>query len=136
LDGKPRPLNIERAFENLNFERQGARVREELIAQPRVLDQGADWQVVHLSTHPDHFYDVHRLEFDTTIEVDTEGSPHVLSLVEGATVILEILGGHRQRFNYAETFVVPAAGTRYRLINEGASRAKVVKAFLKAVPGE
>lgn len=136
LDGKPRPLNIARAFDNLKFERQGARVREELIAQPRVVTQGEDWQVVHLPTHPDHFYDVHRLEFDSMIEVDTERSPHVLSLVEGETIILETPGGFHQRFSYAETFVVPAAAAHYRLINEGPARAKVVKAFLKAEEAE
>ena len=31
LDGKPRPINIERAFENLRFELQGDVVQEELL---------------------------------------------------------------------------------------------------------
>ncbi len=35
LDGRPRPLNIDRAFDNLYFERQGAMVPAELISQPR-----------------------------------------------------------------------------------------------------
>jgi len=37
-----------------------------------------------------------------------------------------------QHFHYAETFIIPAAAQYYRLINTGASPAKVVKAFVKA----
>lgn len=139
LRGKPRPLNIQRAFENLDFERRGEVVERELIAKPALLEAGEGWQVEHLPTHPSHFYDVHRLQFDTSIHIRTEGSPHVLMLVEGTSLILETGSGKRQRFNYAETFLVPAATDRYKLINEGTTPAKVVKAYLKPdwkVPGE
>jgi mannose-6-phosphate isomerase class I len=131
LDGKPRPLNIARAFENLDFERKGERVQAELISRPAQLAVGLGWQVVHLPTHPAQFFDVHRLEFETSIEVDTMGQCHILSLVEGQTIALETGQGLRQRFQYAETFVVPAAAKRYRLINEGNAPVKVVKAFVK-----
>ena len=67
LDGKPRPLNIDRACENLYFERKGERVSKELISKPYVLESGPDWQLVHLPTHPDHFYDIHRFEFATSV---------------------------------------------------------------------
>ncbi len=131
LDGKPRPLNIQRAFDNLDFGRRGRRVREELVAQPYVLEEGEGWRLVHLPTHPEHFYDVHRYEFEHAVAGATDGSCHVMNLVEGQSIILETAGGLRQRFNYAETFVVPAAAGRYRLINEGPGRAMVVKAFVK-----
>ena len=132
LDGQPRPLNIGRAFDNLYFERQGANVQQELIAHPRLLAEGDDWQVYHLPTHPAHFYDVHRLEFARQIEVTLDGSPHVLSLVEGEWVVVETEAGMRQQFNYAETFVIPAAAGHYRLLNETGRPLKVVKTFLKA----
>jgi len=131
LQGKPRPLNIQRAFNNLYFERRGQAVERELIAEPTLLEEGDDWQVFHLPTHPSHFYDVHRIEFNTSVNVRTDGSPHILMLVEGTSVYLETANGSRQRFNYAETFIVPAAADGYTLINEGIAQAKVVKAYLK-----
>ncbi len=131
LAGKPRTLNIGRAFENLDFARQGAAVAAELISQPRTLAEGAGWRVVHCPTHREHFYDVHRLEFNSGMEVDTAGSVHILSLVEGKTVVLETASGLKQRFAYAETFVVPAAAGRYRLVSEGGEVVKVVKCFIK-----
>jgi len=131
LNGKMRHLNIERAFDNLYFERRGARVRGELIAHPTVLEEGEDWRLVHLPTHKDQFYDVHRLEFTGAIEVSTDGSCQVMNLVEGEAVLLETEGGLRSQFNYGETFVVPAAAHTYRLTNLGSRPAKVVKAFVK-----
>lgn len=131
LDGKPRPLNIERAFQNLNFSRKGERARQELVSKPHVLSQGKGWQIVDLPTHPEHFYGIHRLEFTHTIEVATEDSCHILSLVEGESITLETAHGLCQRFSYAETFIVPAAAQRYILRNEQDKPVKVVKAFVK-----
>jgi mannose-6-phosphate isomerase class I len=131
LEGKPRPINIDHAFRNLNFERKGDRVRQELMAQPVVIDQGPDWQLVHLPTHPQHFYDVHRIELDTQVAVQTQNVCHIMMLVEGESVRLETLDGTERVFAFAETFVVPAAAQTYRLTNLGKGRAKVIKAFLK-----
>lgn len=137
LDGKPRSLNIERAFENLYFDRQGERIDKEFVSHPALLSQGSSvdgrWRVVHLPTHKNHFYDVHRLEFTGTIAVDTLGSCHVLSLVEGSTVRLETLAGASAVFNYAETFVISAAAEHYRLTSPDGEAVKVVKTFVKPV---
>jgi mannose-6-phosphate isomerase class I len=130
LDGKPRPLNIKRAFENINFARHGEIVKE-LIAKPYVLESGQDWNILHLPTHSDHFYDIHRLEFSQTIIQQTNNQCHILCLVEGTSIMLETHHGMRQRFNYSETFVIPAAARFYTLINEGNTQAKVIKAFVK-----
>ncbi len=131
LDGRPRPLNIERAFENLYFDRKGARVPAEFIAQPRVVDGAAGWELIHQPTHPNHFYDVQRYKFSDCVDVRTDGSCQIMSLVEGRSVLLETASGQRQRFSYAETFVVPAAAGAYRLISEDGAEIQVVKSFVK-----
>lgn len=131
LDGRPRPLNIERAFENLNFSRRGEGVETELISRPTLLDAGDGWRLLHLPTHPDHFYDIQRLEFDGSFDTRTGEACHILALVEGQSIMLETSGGLRQRFNYAETFVIPAAAGTYRLINEGNRTARVIRAFVR-----
>ncbi len=132
LDGKPRPLNIKRGMQNLYFERQGQRVLDEHISKPALLESGDDWQLMHLPTHKEHFYDVHRLDFASSVEVNTNHSVHVLSLVEGQSVRLETQSGFTQSYNYAETFVVPAAAQNYKLINQSAEPIKVIKAFMKS----
>jgi mannose-6-phosphate isomerase class I len=131
LDGKPRPINIDRGMKNLYFYRQGDRVEQELVSKPHVIEIGDGYQIVHLPTHPAHFYDVQRLEITDSVEVFTNGSCHSMSLVEGASVILETENGHRTHFNYAETFVIPAAAEKYRLIAPDGKPVKVIKVFFK-----
>lgn len=131
LDGKPRPLNISRAFDNLYFERQGNVIKEEHISKQTIKDEGNGWKVISLSTHKEQFYQVERLEFTRPVKISTNGSPQVMSLVEGKTVLLETRGMNRRRFNYAETFAVSAAAEEFWLIPENNEEIKVVITFLK-----
>lgn len=130
LDGHPRPLNIERGLANVFFDRKGARIAEEFISRPRLADSGTCWQLVDLPTHPDHFYDIRRLELegDSAFELPTNDSVQVMSLVEGNSVLVEA-GGVAERYRYAETFVVPAAAERVRFRADGP--VKVVIASIK-----
>jgi mannose-6-phosphate isomerase class I len=130
LSGNPRTLNIDRAFENLNFERKGKVVTDTLISRQTIIRQGDDWQIINLTTHPDHFYAVERIEFDTAIEEFTHNQCHVLSLVEGESIIVTT-NDMEQIINYAETFIIPANAISYTITNQGNSRAKVIKAFVK-----
>jgi mannose-6-phosphate isomerase class I len=131
LDGNPRPINIDHAFKNLVFDRKGDKVQQELISKPAVIEQGNNYQLIHLSTHAEHFYDVHRVDFDGKVTIDTENNCHVMMLVEGDRILLETDNGTSHVFAYAETFVVPAAAKSYTLTNLGKSTARVIKAFLK-----
>jgi mannose-6-phosphate isomerase class I len=131
LDGHPRPINIDHAFKNLKFDRKGEKVKNELVAKPKVIESGTGYEIIHLPTHQEHFYDVHRMEFDNQVSVKTEGTCHILMLVEGSSVTIETANGIKMSFNYAETFVIPAAAKSYTILNNGKGKAKVVKAFVK-----
>jgi mannose-6-phosphate isomerase class I len=131
LDGQPRPLNIQRAFDNLYFDRKGERIRKEFVSHPQLIERGESWELYHLPTHPEHFYDVFRIRFSGSVTLPTNDSCQVMSLVEGETVTLITQNGLRKCFNYAETFVVPAAAKHFTLINDRQEPAIVVIAFLK-----
>ena len=131
LDGKPRPLNIRRAMENLVFDRQGEAVKRELVSRPALLEKGTDWELWHLATHPDHSYDVHRYRIGSEVGVATEGKCHVLNLVEGEEAEVLTAGGGQFRLSYAETLVIPAAADSYRIVNTSGREIMVVKAFMK-----
>ena len=138
LDGKPRPLNINRAMENLCFDRKGRYVSENLISKPVLIEKRADWVRWQLPTHEKHSYEVFRYRFSSSVRVETHGRCHVLSLVEGTSMTVEAEGVVKQRFHYAETLVVAAAARGYTLVNEGAGEAMVVVAMMKemgAKPG-
>lgn len=131
LEGKPRTLNINRAFENLNFNRKGSIVRDEHISKTVILNSGLDWKLNQLTTHKEQFYEVNRLEFNSTFELKCNDRCFVMSLVEGESVEIET---NNRKFivNYAETFIVPAAAKIVNFRNLNENTAKVVMAFVKS----
>jgi predicted NBD/HSP70 family sugar kinase/mannose-6-phosphate isomerase class I len=134
LDGQPRPINIDHAFVNLYFQRKGKRVQEEFISRPEMIEKGLDYEIYNLPTHPNHFYEIERMEFETELLSQTNDQCHVCMLVEGEWVVLKSANGRQQIFNYAETFAIPAAAHSYKLVNETGKKLKVVRAFIKNNP--
>lgn len=128
LDGSLRPVHLEHAFANLDPSRAGAAVRE-LMPEPTVARSGPGWAELELGRHPDLFFGVNRLDFEESVDDDTDGRFHVLNLVDGAVVSIESARG-TTLLAYAETIVVPAAVGPYRLHAAGGGSCKVVKAFV------
>ena len=131
LDGKPRPLNIRRAMENLCFDRKGEKIRREHVCHPVLMEKGSDWELWHMPTHPKHSYDVHRYKVGSEVSVNTDGKCHVLNLVEGETADIVTAGGKTFHLSYAETLVISAAAGSYRIVNTSGREIMVVKAFMK-----
>jgi mannose-6-phosphate isomerase class I len=130
LDGSPRPLNIDHAFNNLDFNKKGEIVTKTLISVAETEESGPDWKKIHLPTHSDHFYSIYRYEFESEITIVTKDQCHVLMLVEGSEIAID-LAEDTKIFHYAETFAVPAATGTYKLINRGDTIAMVIVAFVK-----
>jgi predicted NBD/HSP70 family sugar kinase/mannose-6-phosphate isomerase class I len=131
LEGNPRPINIDHAFKNLDFSRKGDTVKNELISKPSVIEQKDDYTLEHLPTHKEHFYDVHRITFSSYISMKTHNKCFVMMLVEGTSILVKTANEKTVRFNYAETFVIPAAAEKFELINETNKPVKIIKAFIK-----
>lgn len=130
LDGRPRPLNIARGMENLDFNRKGKNVTEKLIPQPVLLEQNEKYSLWRLPTHETQLYDIYRYYISDFADVETENKCHVLNLVEGSRITVETSAG-KHIFHYAETFIIPAATKNYRLVSREGETAIVVRAFVK-----
>ncbi len=131
LEGKMRPINLERAWENLRFERRAGWVRENLVARPRLLREGDGWQEEVLMDRPEFFYDIHRLTVGTQAVYETDGRALALNLVEGEEVEVVAASGRRQPLRYLESMVVPAAAGQVAFVNRGERPCRLVLVFVR-----
>jgi mannose-6-phosphate isomerase class I len=130
LDDNPRPLNIERGMKVVNFDCQGDKVKNEYISRESIINKGNDWQIIRLSTHIKHFYEIFRFEFQNEMQLQTNNQCHILNLVEGSKIKV-ITGEKSMIIQYTETFVIPSNTKKYTLINLGATEAKVIQSNVK-----
>lgn len=128
--GQQRPVHVSKAFANLNTNRTGKQVADDLVQQPWELrvDDGLVEEM--LGSLPEMFFEVRRIVItsDEPTEHATRDRFHVFNVVEGDGVEVSWEGGS-QVFAYAETFVVPAAVGRYSLRRTGDQRVRLVKAL-------
>ena len=95
LNGKLRPIHIERAWDNIDFSRQTRWVRQNLIPSSRIIQQGEGWTEYLIGEHLLMFFAIHRAEFSDHFESDTgKDCFHVLNLVEGEQVLVEFGAWH------------------------------------------
>jgi len=136
LDGAPRPVHLDHAEANIQWDRRTAFAQEELISQVETLSCGEGWVEERTGLHALEFIEVRRHWFDGTVSHDTDGTVNVLNLVEGVEAIVESPTGAFDPFivHYAETFIVPAAVGAYTLRPWGRGigrRHGTVKAFVR-----
>ncbi len=136
LDGKPRPNNVERGKEVINWKRDTHYVQKELVNQFEIVASGNGWMEERTGLHKTEFIETRRHTFSQPVLHQTHGSVNVLNLVEGEEVIVESPFGAFQPYiiNYAETFIVPACVKEYSIRPHGTSEGKeckTIKAFVR-----
>ncbi len=136
LDGVPRPIHLEHARRNIQWDRDTAWTRDNLVGQVETLGSGPGWVEERTGLHALEFIEVRRHWFTDVVEHDTRGTVNVLNLVEGAEAVLESPTGSFAPFvvHYAETFIVPAQVGRYRIRPHGdgvGQRLATIKAFVR-----
>ncbi|NOJ58906.1 class I mannose-6-phosphate isomerase [Arthrobacter sp. 260] len=136
LDGSPRPIHLDHARRNIQWDRDTEWARQQLLDQVRVVDSGPGWTEEHTGLHELEFLEVRRHWFTEAVHHHTRGTVNVLNLVEGAEAVVESPDGSFAPFTvrYAETFIIPAAVGAYTLRPSGAGvgqRCGTVKAYVR-----
>ena len=124
LDGLPRPVHVEHARAVLREDRDTAWVRREIINHVETVHDADGIREERTGLHETEFIETRRHWFRAPVTHDTEGSVHVLSLVEGDRIVVTSPDGRFEPFEagYAETFIVPAAVGRYTVAAVDADR--------------
>lgn len=135
LEGKLRPLNIERAWENIRFERKKSYVKKHLIAKPKLLKQGRGWKEYVLYDSKYTFYNIHRVDFDNEYEMVTEKKAFAINLVEGQECEITSKNGRKIEMHYHESMIVPAAVEKSKVVNKGNIPCKLVMVYVRPEVG-
>ena len=135
LEGNLRPINIERAFDNIRFERREKFVKENLISKPKLLNEGKGWKEFVLYDKPYTFYNIHRIEFENEFDLSTNDNAYAINLVEGEQV--EIISENKRtiKLSYLESMLIPAASGKIKIINKGNRTCKMVLVYIKPTIG-
>jgi mannose-6-phosphate isomerase class I len=117
LDGRPRPIHLDRGLANIQWDRTTDWIREHLISKTETVASGEGWREERTGLHPLEFLETRRHWFTAPVKHDTHGNLNVLNLVEGDAAIVESPCGGFAPFtvHYAETFIIPAGVGPYTI---------------------
>jgi mannose-6-phosphate isomerase class I len=136
LDGKPRPIHLDHALANIQWDRTTDWTRQNLVNRITPLDSGDGWREERTGLHEYEFIETRRHWFTKAVPHDTCDEVNVLNLVEGDEAVVESPCNAFEPFvvHYAETFIVPAAVGRYTIRPQGSSagmECATMKAFVR-----
>lgn len=139
LDGRPRPVNVERGSHVIQWNRTTDWVRKNLVNHITPLQENAAARHERTGLHELEFVETERIWLHGREEFDTRGTLRMLNVVEGAEAVVE---SPEQKFapmhvHYAETFILPAAAGRYTIRPaEGTAQAAVICASVRGTEEE
>lgn len=136
LDGKPRPINVERGKEVIDWKRDTEFVDKYLKNHVQTIATGDGWLEEKTGLHENEFIETRRHWFKKPVVHCTNNSVNVLNLIEGDEAIVESPTNAFEPFvvHYAETFIIPACVDEYMVSPVGATEGKTfatIKAFVR-----
>ena len=134
LDGLPRPVNLARGREVIDWTRDEDYARARLVNQITEVARGEGWIEERTGLHAAEFIETRRHWFTAPVAHDTGGGVNVLNLVEGLAAVVESPTGAFAPYvvHYAETFIVPAAVGAYTIRpGVAGARCATLKAFVR-----
>ena len=117
LDGRPRPIHLDDAERNIQWDRRTSWCREELVNAVTDVASGDGWREERTGLHELEFLETRRITTSVPVERDATRGVRMLNLVDGTSAVVESPTGSFAplEVHYAETFIVPAAAGRYVL---------------------
>lgn len=133
LDGKPRPINVERGRQVIDWQRDTEYVMRHLANHVTPVAEGDGWREERTGLHPNEFIETRRHWFTAPVTHRTGGGVNVLNLVEGETAVVSSPAGAFEPFevHYAETFIVPAQVDEYVITPLGNRECATIKAYVR-----
>lgn len=136
LDGKPRPINVERGSKVIDWGRDTDYVYEHLRNHVRPTAEGELWREESTGLHPNEPVEVRRTYFSGPTPHNTGRSVNVFNLAEGEEAVVSSPTGAFEPFtvHYAETFIIPACVGDYVITPSGESEGKqciTLKAYVR-----
>lgn len=133
LDGVPRPIHTYHGERVLDLKRTSCWVAQNLVQKPRILRSGKDWAEFIIGEHDLMYFNLYRYEFNKTIEGNTNGVFHVLTLVDGKKISVYPKYNPERYYiqKYLDVVVIPANIGPYVIENLGDQPVCVHKTCLK-----
>ena len=136
LDGKPRPINVERGKHVINWNRDTDYVYERLRNHVTRIAEGEGWIEERTGLHENEFIETRRHRFTEPVLHSTNNSVNVFNLLEGEEAVIESPSGAFEPFvvHYAETFIIPACAKEYTIRPYGKAEGKecvTIKAYVR-----
>lgn len=136
LDGKPRPINIERGLNVIDWKRNTDYTKKYLCNQIVNITSGDGWREEKTGLHENEFIETRRHWFTKTVKHSTNRSVNVLNLIEGDEAVVKSPTNAFEPFviHYAETFIIPACLGEYTITPLNAEKNKeygTIKAYIR-----
>lgn len=133
LDGTKRPIHLDHALANVQWERDAQWVTRELVDRIEVVDEADGYQIEHTGLHESEPIATERYTVSGVCEVTMDGSVQVVNLVEGRRAYIKSPTGAFAPFelHYAETAIIPAAVNTYVIVAQDGETVKLIAARIR-----
>lgn len=137
LDGLPRPIHLDHALKNVQWDRTTTWVEKELMNPVEVVRETEGVLEERTGLHAREFLETRRHTHNKKVDHYSPGSLSVVVLVDGAQAIIESPEGLFKPFvlNYAEVVVMPEKIRHFTISPYGDSAGKMIKTIKAYVRG-
>lgn len=133
LNGKPRPIYIDHAMKNIQFDRNTDWIHEHAVNHVTVEHEEPGETVEITGLHEREFIKTTRYWLTKPAAVAIDDSVNVINLAEGKEALVESTDDSFKPFtiHYGETAIIPAAVGTYRLAPTNANKIGVIVASVR-----